>query len=194
MNSHISYVLQQFKNFLESKGVLVHWQYLIIASMLSLFGGISWAYIGILSNSEFGLFSAVLGLIQGFLAFIYMREKGEPLLIFYSIFFALFSFFLGKYLLYVHYYDWVLSGVVDKEQLSFSLLFFYIKAIDISSIAQFFSFFKQTYSWFDIFLIVVIIASGMEYQLLFPRLNQTNQNSQKRNGRRIKRRFTGQKY
>jgi len=194
MDSHITYVLQQFKKFLETKGLLVHWQYLVLASALSIFGAILWAYIGILSDSEFGIIAAILGIVQGFLAFIYMREKGEPLLIFYSVLFSLFSFFLGKYLLYVHYYDWVLSGVVDKSQLSFNLLFFYLKAIDTSSIAQFVSFFKQNFTLFDIFLIVLIIASSLEYKLLFHGINQTDYNNHKRNGRRIKRRFTGQKY
>jgi len=194
MNSHINYSLLKFKQFLDSKGLLLRWQYIVIALSISFFGGISWAYLAIRYGLELGIFAAFLGLIQGFLAFIYMRIKGDPMLIFYSIVFSLFSFFLGKYLWYVHYYDWIISGVVDKSELSYGLLFFYLRTMDLTSIKMFFEFFKQHFSLIDLLWIVIIISSSLEY--LFFATDEKNIKPTKRasSGRRINRRFTGQKY
>ena len=188
-------LLFQLKSALTEKGILKHWQYLVLASMISFFGVFLWAYLSILFNVELGVIAVFLGAIQGLLAFVYMEEKGDPRLIFYSLVFSLLSFFLGKYLLYVHYYDWILSGVVDKNNVNFSLLLFYLRVISYDSIGQFIDFFKAQCTLYDILWIVLIIASSMEYLLFYG--NQRNNNqppSQKKSGRRIQRRFTGQQF
>ncbi len=188
-------LLFQLKSTLTEKGILKHWQYLVLASIISFFGAFLWAYLSILFNVELGVIAVFLGAIQGVLAFVYMEEKGDPRLIFYSLVFSLMSFFLGKYLLYVHYYDWILSGVVDKNNVNFSLLLFYLRVISYDSIGQFIDYFKVQFTFYDILWIVLIIASSLEYLLFYG--NQRNNNQppfQKKSGRRIQRRFTGQQF
>ena len=196
MSTSPLYPVFQFKRFLDRKGVLVHWQYLVLAVLLSLFGAFLWAYVSICYDLELGIIAVALGFTQGLLAFIYMREKGDPRLIFYSLIFSLMSFFLGKYLLYVHYYDWVLGGVVDKSELSFSLLVFYLRAISYDSIGDFLDFFRETFSFYDILWLVLIIASSLEYQLFYKYEDddEGHGDSNKSSYRRIRRRFTGQQF
>jgi heme/copper-type cytochrome/quinol oxidase subunit 4 len=174
----------------------VHWQYLVLASMLSIFGALIWAYISISYDIELGIIASIFGLVQGFLAFIYMREKGDPRLIFYSFIFSLLSLYLGKYLLYVHYYDWVLSGVVDKSELSFSLLLFYLKAISYDSISDFIIFYKETFEAYDIIWIGIIIASSLEYTFFYSAIDDDGKGGASKKGsrRRIRRRFDGQQF
>ena len=188
-------LLFQLKTALNEKGILKHWQYLVLASVISFFGAFLWAYLSILFNAEFGVIAVFLGAIQGVLAYVYMEEKGDPRLIFYSLAFSLMSFFLGKYLLYVHYYDWILSGVVDKNNVNFSLLLFYLRVISYDSIGQFIDFFKAQFTVYDLLWIVLIIASSLEYLLFYGNQQNNNQTpSQKKSGRRIQRRFTGQQF
>lgn len=196
MYSSLGNSLFTFKHYLEEKGMLVHWQYLVLASGLSFFGGLLWAFIGISYNMELSFIAAFLGFIQGFLAFIYMRQKGEPRLIFYTIIFSFSSFFLGKYLLYVHNFDWVLSGVVDKSELTFSLLFFYLRAISYASINDFIIFFRETYDLYDVLWIILLLASGLEYQVFYnsDEANRRGSPPRRGSGRRIHRRFTGQQF
>ena len=188
--------LFKLKHFLDEKGLLVHWQYLVLASVLSVFGALIWAYISISYDIELGIIASLFGLVQGFLAFIYMREKGDPRLIFYSFIFSLLSLFLGKYLLYVHYYDWVLSGVVDKSELSFSLLLFYLKAISYSSISDFIIFYRETFEAYDILWIGIIMASSLEYSFFYSAIDNDRYGGQSKKGsrRRIRRRFDGQQF
>jgi len=182
----------QLKRFLHQKGILVYWQYQVLASFLSLFGALLWTYVSIRYDLELGIIPVALGVVQGFLAFIYMREKGDPRLIFYSLVFSFLTFLLGKYLLYVHYYDWILGGVVDKSQLSFSLLLFYLRAISYASIGDFVVFFRQTISFYDLLWIVLIIASSLEYQVLYKYQNDDDEHGgiDQASYRRIRRRFS----
>ncbi|RUA32377.1 MAG: hypothetical protein DSY76_00530 [Bacteroidetes bacterium] len=187
--------LSRIKQRLLEKDMLKHWQYLVLASVISFFGAIFWAFLSMVYDVEFGIVAVLIGAIQGLLAYVYMEERGDPRLIFYSLVFSLMSFFLGKYLLFVHYYDWILSGVVDKSDVNFSLLLFYLRVISYDSIGQFVDFFKSNYTSYDILWIVLIVASSLEYLLFYG--NQHNDNnppSQKKSGRRIERRFTGQQF
>lgn len=195
MQSPLFQSIYLFKKYLDKKNILVHWQYLLLASILSVFGGVLWSYISIRFQLELGIVVAIIGIIQGLLAFLFMKEKGEPRLILYALLFSLISFFLGKYLIYVHYYDWVLSGAIDKSNLSISLLIFYIQAIDYGSIRDFFIFFSENISLYDILWITILVATSMEYKLLFPSRKDSSSNKQKPgSGRRISRRFTGQNH
>jgi len=187
--------LSRIKQRLSEKDMLKHWQYLVLASVISFFGALFWAFLSMFYDVEFGIVAVLIGVVQGLLAYVYMEEKGDPRLIFYSLVFSLMSFFLGKYLLFVHYYDWILSGVVDKSDVNFSLLLFYLRVISYESIGQFVDFFKSNYAIYDILWIVLIVASSLEYLLFYG--NQHNDNNppiQKKSGRRIERRFTGQQF
>ena len=196
MSTSPIYPLFQFKRFLEGKGILVHWQYLILATVFSLLGGFIWAYASILYDMEFGFIAVLFGFMQGFLAFLYMRVKGDPRLIFYSLVLSMLSLFLGKYLLFVHYYDWVLSGVVDKGEISFSLLLFYFQVISFESISEFIVFYKDTFGFYDILWIVMIMATSMEYQFFysFEDDDKGNNGPSQSKGRKIQRRFSGQQF
>jgi len=183
----------RLKTFLQQKNALIHWQYLVLALAISFGGALVYAYASIRFGLDLMLIPIGLSMLQGFLAFLYMPEKGDPRYIFYSLLFSFLSFFLGKYLLYVHYYDWLLAAVVNKDELSFSLLFFYLKAIDYSSIEQFFSYFKSAVSLTDILTIVMIILSSTQYLLLYQDEDSFKEGPRDKNkGRRIRRRFTGQ--
>lgn len=186
--------IYRFKQYLDEKRLLLHWQYMLLASILSIFGGVLWAYISIHFQLELGFIIALIGVLQGFLAFLFMKEKGEPKLVLYALFFSLTSFFLGKYLVYVHYYDWVIAGAIDKSELSISLLLFYIQTMDTGSIRDFFHFFSDSFTFFDLLWILILVVTSMEYILFYPSNNKDSSNRKPGSGRRIKRRFTGQKY
>ena len=196
MNSTFINIAFKLKAFLLRKGLLVHWQYLLLASLVSFFGGVSWAYIGIKWGVELGFLAALSGLLQGFLAFLYMHKKGDPRLIAYSIFFTLFTLFLGKYLLYVHYFDWELSSVVDKEQVNFSLIVFYLKAMDYERVGLFITYFREHVNLYDILWILLSISTSLEYILFYKSDSTNGRNGLNSKGkyRRINRRFTGQRH
>jgi hypothetical protein len=183
----------RIKNFLRDKELMVHWQYLVLAAALSFGSGFLWAYAGIRADMEPMFIPVGTALLQGFLAFLYMPKKGEPRYIFYAVVFSLISYFLGKYLLYIHYYDWMISAVVDKSKVNFGLLFFYLRTTDYDSFRAFLSFFKSNASLLDWLAITGIVAGSLDY-LYFYR-NATDEHSSKpdkNEGRRIRRRFTGQ--
>jgi heme/copper-type cytochrome/quinol oxidase subunit 4 len=171
------------------------WQYLVVAILLSFFGTFFWVYNAIDASSEFVSIIVLLAFIQGFLAFFFMNEKGDPRLIFYSLVFSFSTYFLGKYLLYVHYYDWVISGVVDKDELSYSLLFFYFKAIDMASVEAFLSHYKTTFAVFEGLILLLLTLPTGQYLLLWKndKSELLEGNPQDKN-RRIRRRFTGQQF
>ena len=187
--------LFRIKSYLFNKGLLMDWQYLVLAILLSFFGTFFWVYNAIDTSSEFSFIVILLAFIQGFLAFFFMNEKGDPRLIFYSLVFSFFTYFLGKYLLYVHYYDWVISGVVDKDQLSYSLLFFYFKAVEMASIEAFLSQYKSVFTLLEGFILLLLTLPTGQYLLLWKndKSELLKDNPQDKN-RRIRRRFTGQQF
>jgi len=187
--------LFRIKSYLFNKGLLMDWQYLVVAILLSFFGIFFWVYNAIDASSEFVSIIVLLAFIQGFLAFFFMNEKGDPRLIFYSLVFSFSTYFLGKYLLYVHYYDWVISGVVDKDELSYSLLFFYFKAIDMASVEAFLSHYKTTFAVFEGLVLLLLTLPTGQYLLLWKndKSELLEDNPQDKN-RRIRRRFTGQQF
>jgi heme/copper-type cytochrome/quinol oxidase subunit 4 len=148
----------RIKNFLRAKGLMVHWQYLVLAVSLSIATGFLWALASILTRAELLFIPVIVALIQGFLAFLYMPAKGEARYVFYAIVFSLFAYFLGKYLLYIHYYDWMISAVVDKSKVDSGLLFFYLRTSDYESFKAFLHFFKSNASVFDWLTILSSIA------------------------------------
>jgi len=185
-------IVFKLKYFLERKAMLEHWQYMVLALSFSLLGGLLWAYISILYHFEFGVIAALIGLVQGFLAFLYMKEEGDPRLIFYSFVFSIMSFFLGKYLMFVHYYDWVIGGVIDKKSVDFSLVLFYLRAISYDSIGDFLNFYKEHFDFYDILWLTIITASSIEYKFFYSQYdnNQKPSNGPTTSRRRIRRRFS----
>ena len=185
------------RRFLINKDLQHSWIYLFLGLILSFGIGLFMAHQSIKWGTYLNFILVISAYIQGFMAYLFMREKGEPGKVFYSLIFSLFAFFLARYLLYVHYYDWLVSGVVNKEENTYSLLLFYIKIADYSSIRDFFSFFKSQISFNDILILLLIISGSLEYMLFFGAGNNggdSSQGNQVQGGRRIHRRFTGQKY
>ncbi|MCK5856896.1 MAG: hypothetical protein KAG64_05365 [Bacteroidales bacterium] len=172
----------------------MHWQYLVLAISLSFFGSFFWSFNAISSQTEYGVIAVLIAIVQGFMAFFYMHEKGDPRLIFYSLLFSLSTYFLGKYLLFVHYYDWVIAGVVDKDTLSYSLLFFYFKVIDMASLEDFFYFFKSSFDLFEAFILLLIIVPTWQYLFFWRNENDMEEEDSSNSKRRIRRRFTGQQF
>ena len=190
-------IAYDLRKFLINKDLQHSWIYLVLGLVLSFGFSLFMVHQSIKWETYLNFILVISAYIQGFMAYLFMRERGEPGKVFYSLFFSLFAFFLARYLLYVHYYDWIVSGVVDKKVNSYSLLLFYLKIMDYASIRDFFSFFKSQISFKDILIIVLIISASLEYMFFFGAgKNNGNaiQGNQTQGGRRIHRRFTGQKY
>jgi len=185
-------VLSQAKKWLNTKGLLMYWQYLVIAMPLSFYAAFEWAFQSISASSGFEAIIVFFAILQGFLAFFYMQEKGEPRMILYSLLFSLGAYYLGKYLLFVHYYDWVIAGVVDKDQLDFSLLFFYFKTMDMGSMEDFFRFYKSSFGVYEAIILILLTLPTGTYFLLWKNDLDLDASDEKQSRRRIQRRFTGQ--
>jgi len=185
-------VLFQAKKWLNAKGLLMYWQYLVIALSLSFYAAFEWTFQAISSGSEFEAIIVFFAILQGFLAFFYMQEKGEPRMIMYSLLFSLGAYYLSRYLLFVHYYDWVIAGVVDKSQLDFSLLFFYFKTMDMGSLEDFFRFYESSFGIYEATILILLILPTGIYFLLWKNDLEDDATDEGQSHRRIQRRFTGQ--
>lgn len=172
--------LLAFRNLLQKRNIK-HWQYLIISSLLSFFTAIFWFYYCALININIVVFPLLAALLQGFIAYVFMEEKGEARKVFFSLFFSFFTFFLGKYLFFEHYYDWYLTAYIDKNEINTSLVLFYLKAINIESLQLFVSGISSVFSLSDFFWVAIIILFSLLYLFLpFEETKtQTEQNPRK---------------
>ncbi len=143
-----------------------HWQYLILASLFSFFSGLLWFYFSAITKINLGILIILFGLIQGFLAYLFMNKKGEAPIVFFSLFFSLLSLFIGKYLFFEQYYDWFLSAYVDKSALNIDLIIFYFHSINIESLQLFREHIPQLFSFADIFWTLLMIALSLQYLAL----------------------------
>lgn len=157
--------LLAFRNLLQKRNIK-HWQYLIISPLLSFFAAIFWFYYSVLININFAVFPILAALLQGIISYVFMEEKGEARKVFFSLLFSFFTFFLGKYLFFEHYYDWYLNAYVDKSELDISLVVFYLKAINIDGLQLFVSQISSIFSASDFLWITIIILFSLVYLFL----------------------------
>lgn len=140
-----------------------HWQYLLLGFIISISTALFWYYYTALTKMNFIVIPLLAALIQGFLAYLFMKTKGEARNVFFSLLFSFLGFFLGKYLLFEQYYDWFLNAYVDKTQINLSLILFYLKTINIESLRLFTSHFSLIFSTIDLLWISIILIFSLLY-------------------------------
>jgi len=145
------------------KNNVKHWQYILLGLLMSIFSGIFWYYSTAITEINFIVIPLVASLIQGFLAYVFMEEKGEARKVFFSVLFSFLTFFLGKYLLFEQYYDWFLNAYVDKNDIDIGLILFYFKAINIESLQLFTSHYSLIFSGTDFIWISIILMFSVLY-------------------------------
>jgi hypothetical protein len=153
------------RQFLQNRNVK-HWQYLFLASITSISSAIFWFYYSAIMEIDLTLVVLISALVQGFLAYIFMEEKGEARKVFFSLLFSLFSFFLGKYLFYEHYYDWFLNAYIDKTVINKELVVFYLSAINIESLQLFVTNISSVFSFMDMLWLSIIVLFSLLYLFL----------------------------
>jgi hypothetical protein len=151
-----------FRNFIQRNGAK-HWQYLTLGFTLSFLSAILWFYVMVRVGIEFGIITILIGGIQGILAYLFMKQKGEAPKVFFAFLFSFFAYFLGKYLYFEHYFDWYLSAYIDKSVLNTELLRFYLANINYESINLFISEFNNIFSPVDILWVILIIFSNLQF-------------------------------
>jgi hypothetical protein len=158
-------LLAKIRQAMQLKGV-ARWQYLLLASVFSLFASVAYLFAEISTGVNMGIITVAGAALQGILAYLFMNKKGEAGLVFFSLVFSLFSFILGKYLIFEHHYDWFLSAYIDKSELSLSLVIFYIQAINLDSMKLFIAEGGVLFSFVDFIFMITIIAFAMLHLIL----------------------------
>lgn len=148
------------------KNNVKHWQFLLLGFSISIFSAIFWYYYTAITEINFIIIPLFAALIQGFFTYIFMDAKGEARKVFFSLLFSFITFFLGKYLLFEQYYDWILNSYVDKNNIDLGLILFYFKAMNIESMQLFASSISLIFSAIDLLWIVLIILFSLLYFFL----------------------------
>ncbi len=143
-----------------------HWQYLFLGTIISISSAIFWFYYSIIIGINLNIIIILSALIQGFIAYLFMEVKGEARKIFFSLLFSFLSFFIGKYLFYEHYYDWILNAYIDKTVINKDLVIFYLKEINIKSIGLFMTNISKVFSLIDILWVALIVLFSLIYMFL----------------------------
>ncbi len=151
---------QKARSFIQANESL-NWQYLLLLLLLSILGSIWGFYLQVVYGFNLLYIVYVFSvLLQALLTYFYMKENGEPRKIFFSLFFAAVTFFLGKYLIFEHYYDFFLEAYIDRSTMSWEHIFFYFKALNFDSVFMFVDNMSNFMGIDDIivFIIMLVIA------------------------------------
>ncbi len=140
-----------------------HWQYLFLGFIISISTALFWTFISLKSNINIIALPLAASLAQGFIAYLFMSKKGEARKVFFALLFSYLTFFLGKYLLFEHYYDWYLTAYIDKNIVNWNLIIFYLKATNIESLQLFFSHLSLEFTIIDILWISIITLFSLLY-------------------------------
>jgi len=173
--------LQSIRNFIQ-RNEAKHWQFIVLSIMLSFVGSVYAFFL----EAKYGfnllyITLVITSLFQSIISYIYMKEKGEARKVFLSLFFVFLTFFLGKYLIFEHYYDFYIGAYVDRSSISWSLISFYFSALNFEGLFLFIDQMNNFIGKGDVAMLLVILLITLLYKImLFDNKASNNQESNKR--------------
>jgi hypothetical protein len=147
------------------------------------------AYFGLILGIEGKVFTLIIAILNGFLAWFFMHESSKFQIFIYSIFFTYLSYFLYHYLIFIHYYHWESNLLWDKSTLDNTLMLKYISSIGKYTLKGFFNYFTKTDSPFTYIYLSLHILPLFLYKILAEFRFQTEVEDTDQVKRIIKRRF-----
>lgn len=150
------------REFIQRSGAK-HWQFLFLSFIISVTGGVLWFYATAIMNIQMAPIGIIAVILQSQIAYFYMIKKGEARKVFFSLVFAFFTFFLGKYLFFEHYYDFYLEAYIDRSIVTSDHIIFYFSEINWGSIFLFFDSLPQFITIGDIITLLLMILATQQY-------------------------------
>jgi len=153
--------IQKARNFIQVNESL-NWQYLLLLLLLSILGSVWGFYLQVVYGFNLLYIVSVFSIIlQALLTYCYMKENGEARKIFFSLFFAAVTFFIGKYLIFEHYYDYFLEAYIDRSTISWEHITFYFKALNFDSVFLFVDNMSNFMGIGDIILFIIMLVIAL---------------------------------
>lgn len=160
-------ILLLIRKFIQKNGAL-NWQYLFLLIVISISSAIFSFYYQFVYNSFIAVLILLLSaLLQMLITYFFTSEKGNAFKVFGSIFFVLFTFFLSKYLLFEHKYDYFLEAYIDRSEISWQLIGFYFSVLNFDSIILFYQQFSNFFTAWDYILMLLMLGICLS-QLILP--------------------------
>lgn len=169
--------------------------YLIAAVLLNICISTIWIFLIFKIEKSLDIFIALSGLMNGFLAYLFMHYKNKYKLIFYSVFFSVLVSMLSIYVFYMHFMNWEISTVLNKDKGGLQLVIQYFSYAKNGYGFLFMQYMKQTWQYFIILWLAILLLAPFMY-ILFDEPEEDDENGHNENkdvnyksGRLIKRRF-----
>ena len=159
------------RNFIQRNDAK-HWQFIVLSFVFTFLGSVYAFFL----DTKYGFNILYITLIissifQALISYFYMVEKGEARKVFLSLFFVFITFFIGKYLIFEHYYDFYLGAYIDRTTISWSLISFYFSALNFESLFLFTDQMKNFIGVGDIIVLLGILIITLIYKVLPFELN-----------------------
>lgn len=139
--------------------------YILAALLINIVIALIWTFLIFKTEKSLEIFIAFTGILNGFVAYLFMHYKNKYKLIFYSIFFSLLTSFLSEYLYFMHYINWEISTVLNKDSFGFSLVFSYFSYMPKGFGNQFIVYLNQSQNFFLYLWLVIVLISPFMYIL-----------------------------
>ena len=169
------------RNFIQQHDAK-HWQFLVLTIIISILGSIISLYGKVfLGSFIFYLSLLITSLFISLFSYFYMHKKGEASKVFFSLSFAVFTFFLSEYLVFEHYFDFFLEAYIDRSILSLNHIAFYYRAISFDSVFYFVNQMPNFIGIFDFLILVLMLVIALLYLVLpFDNCTQNTDSENKR--------------
>ncbi len=159
-------ILLSIRKFIQKNGAL-NWQYLFLLIVISISSAIFSFYYQFVYNSFIAVLIILLSaLFQMLITYFFTSERGNAFKVFGSVFFVLFTFFLSKYLLFEHKYDFFLEAYVDRSEISWQLIGFYFSVMNFESIILFSQQFVNFFTSWDYIVMLIMLGICLSQLLL----------------------------
>ena len=169
--------------------------YLIAAVILNICIATVWIFLIFKVEKSVDIFIALTGLLNGFLAYLFMHYKNKYKLIFYSVFFSVLTSMLSIYVFYMHFINWEISTVINKDKAGLQIAIQYFSYAKNGYGYLFLHYLKQTWQFFTILWLAIVLIAPFMY-ILFDEPEDDkddgdieNKDVNYKSGRLIKRRF-----
>lgn len=103
--------------------------FILLLLLIAVLGALLWGAAAIGSSRQFRLLSIVAPVLIRYVVHIYAVDKKKPLLVLYGWLFFLISFFIGKYLVFSHFYSFLQGWIKAQELNDFSVAVSYLPYI-----------------------------------------------------------------
>ncbi len=166
-NTFTMEIILSIRKFIQNNGAL-SWQYLFLLIVISISSAIFSFYYQFVYNSFVSIFILLISaFLQMLITYFFTAEKGNAYKVFSSLLFVLITFFLSKYLLFEHKYDFFLEAYIDRSEISWHHIAFYFSVLNFDSIILFVQQFGNFFSVLD-YIIMFIMMGICLLQLFLP--------------------------